>query len=148
MKVTFPKNIKKGILAGMTLNVGPISVTIVQLFLVAVWVGLGLAVFQSVSKTWSTAAWVIFALPVLAIFLVMAFLKVSEMGLLEYVAKLFRNKFLDTNKKFQLNFEKDSQIDVLIKKSQTREKKQKIEQKDSSLDKDVLKNIEKWGLLW
>jgi len=147
MKVTFPKNIQKWILSWMTLNIWPISLSIVQLFLVAVWVGLALAVFQTVSKSWSTAAWVIFAVPVLIIFILIAFFKLSEMSLLEYVAKLFRNKFFDTTKKFQNNFEKENKLDILIKESKLEDKKQKIEQKDSKMDDELISNIEKGGLI-
>ncbi len=147
MKVTFPKNIQKWILSWMTLNMWPISLSIVQLFLVAVWVWLALAVFQTVSKSWSTAAWVIFAVPILIIFILIAFFKLSEMSLLEYIAKLFRNKFFDTTKKFQNNFEKESKLDILIKESKLEDKKQKIEQKDSKMDDDLISNIEKGGLV-
>ncbi|MCK9467254.1 MAG: hypothetical protein M0P94_02905 [Candidatus Absconditabacterales bacterium] len=147
MKVTFPKNIQKGLLAGMTLNLGPVSVTIVQLFLLAVGVGLALAIFKTASQSGSTAAGIMFAIPVLAIFIVMAFFKISEMGLLEYIAKLIRNKMYDAPKKFQTNFEKENPVDLIIKKSQIEEKKQVIEQKDSKISKDLLEQIEKGGLI-
>ncbi len=147
MKVTFPKNIQKWILAGMTLNLGPISLSIVQLLLTAVWVWLALAVFNAGSKSWSTVAWVIFAIPVLLIFLLVAFFKVSEMSMLEYVAKMFRNKFFDTTKKFQINFEKQNQTDILIKESKWEIRKQKFEQKDDKLGKGILEEIEDGSLL-
>lgn len=147
MKVTFPKNIKKWLLAGMTLNLWPISLSIIQLFLVAVWVGLALAVFQTVSKTWSTTAWIIFAVPVLVIFLLIAFFQISEMSLLEYIAKLFRNKFFDTTKKFQSNFEKEDKLQILIKESNLEERTQKIEQKDSKMWANLISDIEKGGLI-
>lgn len=147
MKVTFPKNIKKWLLAGMTLNLGPISLSIIQLFIIAVGVGLALAVFQSVSKSWNSAAGIVFAIPVLIIFILIAFFKISEMNLLEYIAKLFRNKFFDTTKKFQNNFEKEDKMDILIKESRLEDKKQKIEQKDGKLTDDLISNIEKWGLI-
>ncbi len=147
MKVPFPKNIKKWLLAGMTLNLGPISLSIVQLLIVAVWVWLALAVFNSASKSGSTAAWVIFAVPVLVIFLVFAFFKVSEMGMVEYIAKLFRNKFFDTTKKYQVNFSRFDQTKILIEESKLDDKKVKIKQKENKLDKDLLKNIEGGGLI-
>lgn len=147
MKVPFPKNIKKWILAGMTLNLGPISLSIVQLLLVAVWVWIALAVFNAGSKSGSTVAGVIFAIPVLLIFLLIAFFKVSEMSMLEYIAKMIRNKFFDTTKKFQLNFERNNATEILIKESKWEKKKVKIEQKENKLDEDVLKSIEGWGLL-
>ncbi len=147
MKVPFPKNIKKWILAGMTLNLGPISLSIVQLLLVALWVGIALVTFNGVSKSGSTAAWVVFAIPVLLIFLVIAFFKVSEMNMMQYIAKLFRNKFFDTTRKFQINFEKLDQTKILIKETNLEEKTKKIEQKDNKLDEDLLKNIEEGNLL-
>jgi len=146
MKVPFPKNIKKWILAGMTLNLGPISLSIVQLLLVAIWVWLGLAVFNAGSKSWSTAAWVVFAIPVLLIFLLIAFFKVSEMNMMQYMAKMFRNKFFDTTKKYQVNFEKENKTEILIKESKLDDKKKKIEQKDKKLGKWILEEIE-WGNL-
>lgn len=147
MKVPFPKNIKKWILAGMTLNLGPISLSIVQLLLVAVWVGIALAVFNAGKKSGSTAAGVVFAIPVLLIFLLVAFFKVSEMSMLEYIAKMVRNKFFDTTKKFQINFERIDATDILIKESKWEKKKVKIEQKENKFDEDILKNIEEGNLL-
>ncbi len=147
MKVPFPKNIKKWILAGMTLNLGPISLSIVQLLLVALWVGIALVTFNGISKSGSTAAWVVFAIPVLLIFLIIAFFKVSEMNMMQYIAKLFRNKFFDTTKKFQINFEKFDQTKILIKESKWEQKAKKIEQKDNRLDEGMLKNIEEGNLL-
>ncbi len=141
MKVPFPKNIQKWILAGMTLNLGPISLSIVQLLLTAVWVWLALAVFNAGSKSGSTVAWVIFAIPVLLIFLLIAFFKVSEMSMLEYLAKIIRNKFFDTTKKFQINYERNDVTEILIKESKWEKKRVKIEQKDNKLDKDILKSI-------
>jgi hypothetical protein len=38
MKVVYPKHIQKGMLAGMTFQIGPISLSIVQLFVVAIGV--------------------------------------------------------------------------------------------------------------
>jgi hypothetical protein len=106
-----------------------------------------LTIFKTTSQSGSTAAGVVFAVPVLAIFIVIAFFKVSEMGLLEYIAKMIRNKIYDTPRKFQVNFEKENPIDVMIKKSRIEEKKQVIEQKDSKMSQELLKQIEKGGLL-
>jgi glucan phosphoethanolaminetransferase (alkaline phosphatase superfamily) len=148
MKVTFPKNIQKWLLAGMTLNMGPISLSIIQLFLVAVWFGLALAVFQWVSKSGSSAAGIVFAIPILIIFLLIAFFKVSEMGLLQYVAKMFRNKFFDTSKKYQSNFERYNKTEILIKEFKQEDQKKKIQQKESKMDDSILDNIKKWWLMW
>ncbi len=113
----------------------------------AVGVGISLAVFNSVAKSSSTAAWIVFAVPILIIFIIITFFKVSEMWLLEYIAKMFRNYFFDTNKKFQSNFQKTNKTDITIGESKLEDKKQKIEQKDSKMDDDLISNIEKGGLI-
>jgi len=46
MKVVYPKNIKRGLLAGMTFSIGPLSVSIVQLFILALGVAFALAAFN------------------------------------------------------------------------------------------------------
>ena len=147
MKVPFPKNIQKWILSGMTLNLGPISLSIVQLLLTAVWVWMWLAVFNWIAKSWSTTMGIIFAIPVLILFLMIAFFKVSEMSLLEYISKLFRNRFFDTTKKFQVNFEKFDQTKILAKESKWDWTKKKIEYKENKLDDDVLQSIKDDRLL-
>jgi hypothetical protein len=105
-----------------------------------------LAIFNSVSKSSSVIVGVIFAAPILILFLVFVFFKISEMGMLEYIAKIFRNKFFDTTRKFQVNFSKFDQTKILIEESKLDVKKTKIEQKESKLGKDVLTDIKK-GLL-
>ncbi len=147
MKVVFPKSIKKWILAGMTLSLWPISLSVIQLFLVALGIGLALVVFNSVSKTWSKAAWVVFAIPILIIFILIAFFKISEMNMLQYVAKIFRNKFFDTTKKYQEDYQRYDKTEILIKEFKNEEKTQKIEQKENKMDEDLIKKIEKWWLI-
>jgi uncharacterized transporter YbjL len=78
MKVLFPRNVAKGMF-NMRLSLGPLDVTIVQLFLLAIGVSIGLAVFNAVSKSGGRAAGLMAAIPVIGIFIVVAFFKVSEM---------------------------------------------------------------------
>lgn len=150
MKVTFPKNIKKWLLAGMQLNLWPVSVSVIQLFLLALWVGLSLAIFSALSKSAGTVMWIIFAIPVFVIFIALAFFKISEMWMLEYIAKLFRNKFFDVQKKFQIDFEKNDDTEIAIKEAeQVEERKQVFERKqeDTEQDSKLIDAIEKWDLL-
>jgi len=51
MKVIYPKNIKRGLLAGMTFNLGPLTISVVQMFVLAVGVALALAAFNGISKS-------------------------------------------------------------------------------------------------
>ncbi len=147
MKVVFPKHIEKWLLAGLTFSVGPMSLSIVQLFIVAIWVAAGLGIFNSIAKTWSKAVWAIAAIPVLLIFIIVAFFKVSEMWLLAFVGKIVRNNFFDTTKKFQVNHERINSTQLIIQKTKTKKKKQAVIQKDRHIDQEVINQIEKGGLL-
>jgi hypothetical protein len=68
------------------------------------------------------------------------------MNLLEFIAKKVRDLFLDTTKKFQINFRKVQPIDIMIAKARNKESKQKIEIK-SWMNSDMGKKLEKGGLL-
>ena len=50
MKAVFPKNIQKGLLAGLTLTVGPISVSIVQIFILALGVAAAFFAFNQFQR--------------------------------------------------------------------------------------------------
>lgn len=147
MKVVYPKNIKRGLLAGMTFSIGPLNVSVVQLFILALGVALALAVFNWFSKSWSKVIGLFLAIIILLIFIIIAFFKVSELWLLAYLAKLIRNNFFDAKKKFQVNYEKKNPIDVMIQESKTKEEKQIIEQKESTFDKQHVTDIEKKWLI-
>lgn len=147
MKVVYPKNIKKWLFAGMTFSIGPLSVSIVQLFILAVGVAIALAVFNNFAKGWSRLVWIIFALFILWIFIVIAFFKISELSLVPFIAKMVRNNFFDTKKKFQENYTRESPVDVIIKESKAGEEKQIIERKAWGLSQKNISEIEKWGLV-
>lgn len=76
-------------------------------------------------------------------FIVVTFFKISEMGLIEYIAKIIRNTFFDTKKKYQVNYEKQNPVDVYLQEAKTKEEKQLIEQKEHTFDQNMLKDIEK-----
>ena len=147
MKVVYPKNIKRGLLAGMTFTIGPLTISIVQLFILALWVALALATFNAFWKSWSKLAGIFFAILIIIITIIIAFFKVSELWLLAYIAKLIRNNFFDAKQKFQVNYEKKNPIDVMIQESKTKEEKQIIEQKESGFDQKHLTDIEKKWLI-
>ncbi len=147
MKVVYPKNIKRGLLAGMTFAIGPLTISVVQLFILALGISLALAAFNGFSKSWSKALGLLVAIFVLIIFIIIAFFKISELWLLPYIAKLIRNNFFDAKKKFQVNYEKNNPLDIIIKESKTKEEKQIIEQKENTFDKQILTDIEKKWLI-
>lgn len=148
MKIVFPKNIKKWLLSGMSLQIWPISISIIQLFIMAVWIALWLTIFNAISKSWSRAAWLFFAIIIILIFAIIAFFKVSELWLIPFIAKIIRNNFFDTTKKFQNNYSKVDKTQIKIQEVKEIEKKLKVEIKTwNKFDKDKLQNIEKWWLL-
>lgn len=81
------------------------------------------------------------------IFILITFFKISELTLIPFLAKIIRNKFFDTNKKFQVNYEKTNPVEILIKESNTEVEKTKIEQKENTIDENLVKRIEKWWLI-
>ena len=56
---------------------------------------------------------------------------------------MIRNNFFDAKKKFQINYQKDNPIDVIIQEAKTKDEKQIIEQKENTFDKQILTDIEK-----
>ena len=147
MKVVYPKNIKRGLLAGMTFTIGPLSISIVQLFILALWVALALSAFNSFWQAWSKLVGILVAIIIIIITIIIAFFKVSELWLLAYIAKLIRNNFFDAKKKFQVNYDKNNPIDIMIQESKTKDEKQIIEQKESTFDQQHLTDIEKKWLI-
>jgi hypothetical protein len=119
----------------------------VQLFILALGISLALAAFNGFSKSWSKAFGLLVAVFVLIIFIIIAFFKISELWLVPYIAKLIRNNFFDAKKKFQVNYEKNNPLDVVIQESKTKEEKQIIEQKENTFDKQILTDIEKKWLI-
>ncbi len=147
MKVIYPKNIKRGLLAGMTFNLGPLTISVVQMFVLAVGVALALAAFNGISKSGSKALWILVAIIIIIIFLVIAFFKISELWLVAYIGKLVRNNFFDTKKKYQVNYQKNNSLDIMIQEAKTKEEKKIIEQKENTFDKKILTDIEKKWLI-
>ncbi len=147
MKVVYPKNIKRWLLAGMTFSIGPLTINVVQMFIIAVGVAAALATFNGISKSWSRILWALIAIIILIITIVIAFFKVSELWLLAYIAKLIRNNFFDAKKKFQVNYEKKNSMDIMVQEAKTKEEKQIIEQKENTFDKQHLTDIEKKWLI-
>jgi len=147
MKVVYPKNIQRWLLAWLTFSIGPLTISVIQMFILAVGVALALASFNGIAKSWSKALWLLVAVVIILVFLVVAFFKMSELWLLAYIAKLVRNNFFDANKKFQVNYPKHNPIDVAVAQAKTKEEKRVIEQKDTAFDPTMVSDIEKKWLL-
>ncbi|MDR2415214.1 MAG: hypothetical protein LBD75_00965 [Candidatus Peribacteria bacterium] len=118
----------------------------IQMFLMAIGIVIALATFSTLSKSGAKAFGIVMAVIIILIFVVITFFKVSEMGLLEFIAKKVRDVFLDTTKKFQVNFTRISPIDVMIAKSRSKESKQKIEIK-TTISREQVGKLDTGGLL-
>lgn len=134
MKAVFPKNIKKGLLAGLTFSIGPLTISIIQLFILAIWVALALVVFSQFQES-SKVIWTFFAVIIFLIFAVIAFFDISELNIVAFIAKIIQNHFFDATEKFQTMNEKPNKTELTIKKQKTGDKKEKIDYKtDITLD--------------
>ena len=120
MKAVFPKNIQKGLLAGLTLTVGPISVSIVQIFILALGVAAAFFAFNQFQKV-SRAIGGVAAVFVFLIFVIIAFFKISEMNLLEFIVKFIKSHFIDTTEKYQTNYNKPNPLEIRFAKNKAQE---------------------------
>ncbi len=116
----------------MNFSIGPLTVWIGQLFILVLGVAWSFAIANYFIKQWQNKVVAItFALPLTLIAAAIAFFEVSEMGLIEFLAKMLRTHFFDTTTKFQVNVEKPDKIDLLLKEIHTEEQTQKITLKTS-----------------
>lgn len=145
MKAVFPKNIQKGLLAGLTLTVGPISISIIQIFILAVGVAGAFLAFNQFQKA-SRVVGAVSAVFVFLIFVIIAFFKISEMNLLEFIVKFVKSHFIDTAEKYQTNYNKPSPLEIAFAKNKAQEGRVKIEYK-TGISLDKVDQLEKSGLL-
>ena len=95
MKVTFPKNIKKWFLSWFSIPIWPFSISVLQLLLVAMWVWLAMVAFNAAQKAWSKPAWIFFAVLILIFVWFVTFFTVSEMNIVQLVAKKIKENFFE-----------------------------------------------------
>ena len=126
----------------MGVNIGPATISIVQLMILAIGLGLTLAVWNSLYKNGTpraTAA--LIALPLFFLCVFIAFFKYSELTLIPFIAKLIRTNFLDVTKKFQLNRARPDPKAIALAKSRTTDHDTIITQKDFDLDTKQLQKL-------
>lgn len=129
----------------MNFQMGPISVSLVQLILLAVGMALSLVIWNGMVRSGaSKATAAVFAIPVFIIFIVIAFFRISELGLVAFIAKLIRTNFLDTPRKFQENYERIDPADIALKKAKANDDQEKVRtNKYDAVDKDKLDKLKK-----
>ncbi len=146
MRVMFPQHIKKWFFSWAAFSIMGFSISFIQLIVLAIWVVCALWTFSALSNSWSKWAWLVLAIIIFLIFLVIAFFNQSELSLLAFIAKKVRDSFFDVQKKFQVNYTKDSPTEIVIAKSKQEKWKQRIEIK-WDLDIEKLSQIDKWWIL-
>ena len=144
MKVTFPKNIKKWFLSWFSMQIWPFSISVLQLLLVAMWVGLAMVAFNAAQKAWSKAMWIFLAVVIIIVVGFVTFFKISEMNIVQLIAKKIRENFFDVTKKFQSNNEKLDWIEIALKEWEVQDqqaKKQVVEQKKEPEVEEIFEKI-------
>lgn len=134
----------------MTFTIGPLTVSIVQLFVLALGVAGSFAIANYLIKGGNNKIIAIAAAaPFTLIACAIAFFEVSEMGLLEFLAKMARTHFFDTTTKYQVNSPKPDETELLIKQNHSDEQTQKITFKTQKglLSDDTDDKIRDSGLL-
>ena len=146
MKVVFPQNVDKSLLWGLQISIGSFSISLIQLFVMAVGIMFWVLSFSTCSKAWAKVLWVVLAIVIIGIFAVICFFKCSELWLPAFIAKKIKDGYFDTTEKFQVNYPKYYPTDILIKKSHQEKGKQKIEIK-SGIDLTNLQKMEDDSIL-
>ena len=99
----------------------------IQMFIMAIGIVIALGTFSTLSKSEAKELGLVLAVLIILFFAFITFFKISEMNLIAFIAKKVRDVFLDTAKKFQINFRKTLSTDVMIARARTKKGKQKIE---------------------
>lgn len=116
MKVFYPKNISWGRFS-LSFPIWPFKVTLAQLLIIAAGAAISLAIWQWVNKSWANQLLgIMLSVPVMIIFLVIAFFEISEMNLAQFITKIIRTNVLDESIKYQTNAERIDPNDIIIKK--------------------------------
>ena len=104
--------------------------------------------FNAAQKAGSKAAGIVFAVIVLILVIFVTFFKVSEMNIVQLIAKKIRENFFDVTKKYQSNNEKLDPAQISLKKSKMGEiKQQVVEQKTEPEVEDIIKEIKDTELI-
>ncbi|HMT01069.1 MAG TPA: hypothetical protein PKC14_01970 [Candidatus Absconditabacterales bacterium] len=145
MKVIIPRNIQKGWFS-MNFQIGPFTISIIQLFILAIGIGLALATYNAFAQAQpgtTSVIGIVFGIIIFLIFVIIAFFEISELSLIPFLAKMVRTYFLDVPQKHQMNYEKINPTELLIKKARGDEKATTVEQKSNSVDAELIAKVQK-----
>lgn len=120
----------------------PVSVTIVQLMILAIWLWISLWVWNMLFKSWSSKAIAfIVALPILLICVFIAFFRYSELTLIPFSAKMIRTHFFDVTIKYQVNRDKPDPKAIALAKSRKSDHDTVITPKNLIIDEESLNKL-------
>lgn len=141
MKIFIPRNISGGRL-NMSVTIGPATISIVQLMILAIGLGMTLGVWNTLYKNGTPrgTAFVV-ALPIFLLCVFIAFFKQSELTLIPFIAKMIRTYFLDVTQKWQVNRDRPDPKSVLLARSRKEDQTQVIEQKGLVLDAHAMQTM-------
>lgn len=142
MKTFFPRNISWSRF-GMTVNVWPFTISVLQLVILAMGLWLALSVWNGLYKWGTMSQWgaLLVALPIFVFFVIVAFFKISELTLLPFIAKIIRTYFLDTTRKFQINWTKPDPLHTLILKMSKNEQQEIVLKKSLEIDEEKMEKL-------
>lgn len=83
----------------------------------------------------------ILVLPILVVFILVAFFKISELSLLPFIAKTVRTYVINTTKKYQLNYSRPDPVAVALSQFRKTDHEYEIETKEYSLDTSKLRKL-------
>jgi hypothetical protein len=72
---------------------------------------------------------------------IVAFFKISELTLLPFIAKIIRTYFLDTTRKFQINWTKPDPLHTLILKMSKNEQQEIVLKKSLEIDEEKMEKL-------
>lgn len=145
MKILFPRNIEKWFISWLNFTFWPFKISFVQLILLAIWAAWTLWLTNRLIQSWfNQVVAIVFSLPILVVFMIIAFFNISELWLIPFLCKMIRTHVLDVTKKYQQTFAKISFFDILISKRRNKEKKEEIKKKTNAVNKELLEKMEKW----
>jgi len=127
---------------------GPFTISLIQMLVVALGVGLALAMWNGLVKNGSDK--IIAALlcaPVAIIAVVIAFFKVSELPLIPLVGKMIQTYIIDEPQKYQIMLNKNDTVGIHLKQLSKLDPDHPLTQPKTSIDLDKREQIEKKDIL-
>jgi hypothetical protein len=135
MKTFFPRHIDGGWL-NISFQIGPFRVNMIQLLVVATGIAIALGLRnQMVKRGISKGVALVVVLPIIIIFIVIAFFKVSELSLIPFLAKMIQTNILEETKRYQGNIAPIDPAEIAFARSKLNEAEtSKLDQKDINIE--------------